>query len=217
MFGQEYYRHNVTVSLGAAMPRGELRNLFSDSFLAGVEYGYRFHRNFQLDAGFDSVFGAAGVNDWLPTAFGNLRIRDYQSFVPFGGRVILPLLNERVNIYGGLGGVYMRYSERIKQPFQYSDIRIPCDVCAARDGFGYYGIFGGSYALDSGRHFGSVRPLVSTGVTLPVTRWERPRREKRPIAGSTRSAASACRFELFDFFAGYRGGFCAQFSRITSV
>ena len=73
------------------MPRGELRPLFSDSFLAGVEYGYRFHRNFQLDAGFDSVFGAAGVNDWLPTAFGNLRIRDFQSFVPFGGRVILPL------------------------------------------------------------------------------------------------------------------------------
>ena len=56
VFGQEYYRHNVTVSVGGAMPRGELRNLFSDSFLAGVEYGYRFHRNFQLDAGFDSVF-----------------------------------------------------------------------------------------------------------------------------------------------------------------
>jgi hypothetical protein len=153
VFGQEYYRHNVTVGLGAAMPRGELRNLFSDSFLAGVEYGYRFHRNFQVDAGFDTVFGAAGVNDWLPTAFGNLRIRDYQTFIPFGGRVILPLANERVNIYGGLGGAYLRYSERIKQPFRYGEIRIPCDVCAARDGFGYYGIFGGSVALDSGRHF----------------------------------------------------------------
>jgi hypothetical protein len=150
---QEYYRHTITATLGAGRPRGELRGLFSDSFLAGVEYGYRFHRNFQLDAGFDSVFGAAGVRDWLPTAFGNLRIRDYQSFVPFGGRVILPLANERVNIYGGLGGVYMRYAERLKQPFQSYDYRIPCDVCAARDGFGYYGIFGGSVALDHGRHF----------------------------------------------------------------
>src|SRR6185437_13056582 len=52
VFGQEYYRHTFTVNLGAGRPRGELRSLFSDSFLAGVEYGYRFHRNFQVDAGF---------------------------------------------------------------------------------------------------------------------------------------------------------------------
>ena len=36
----------------------------------------------------------------------------------------------------------MRYSERIKQPFQNVNFRIPCDICASRDGFGYYGIFG---------------------------------------------------------------------------
>ena len=152
-FGQGYFRHNVSVGGGAARPGGELRSLFSDSCLGGVEYGFRFHPNFQLDAGFDSVFGAAGVRDWLPTAFGNLRIRDFQTFVPFGGRVILPIARDRFQIYGGMGGAYMRYGERIRQPFENSDYRIPCDVCARRDGFGYYGLFGGNMAVDQARRF----------------------------------------------------------------
>ena len=124
-----------------------------DSFLAGVQYGYRFHPNFQLDAGFDGVFGAAGVNDWLPTAFGNLRIRDFQTFVPFGGRAILPLYRDKIQVYGGLGGAYIRYGERIRQPFQNVNFRIPCDICASRDGFGYYALFGVTTALDELRRF----------------------------------------------------------------
>lgn len=152
-FGQVYFRHNITAGGGAARPRGELRPLFSDSLLGGVQYGYRFHPYFQLDAGFDAVRGAAGVRDWLPTAFGNLRIRDFQTFVPFGGRAILPLYRDKIQIYGGMGGAYMRYGERIRQPFQNSDIRIPCDVCASRDGFGYYGIFGVNTAIDQVQRF----------------------------------------------------------------
>jgi hypothetical protein len=153
-FGQGYYnRHNLTVSAGVGRPRGELRNLFADSFNANIEYGYRFHRNFQLDAGFDTTFGAAGVVDWVPTYFGDLRIRDYQHFIPFGGRVVLPLAEERVHIYGGLGGAYMRYTERVRQPFNNSGFQIPCAVCSARDGFGYYSTVGANAALDSGRHF----------------------------------------------------------------
>ena len=146
---QEYNRHNINLMVGAARPRGELPHFFSDSALLGVDYGYRFHRYFQVDAGFDSVFGAAGVRDWLPSQFGNLRIRDFQTFVPFGGRVILPLADERVHIYGGMGGAYMRYAERINQPVDY--FRIPCDVCAARDGFGYYGLFGVNMSMDRSR------------------------------------------------------------------
>jgi hypothetical protein len=94
-FSQIYHRHNATVFGGAAQPSGDLDNFFSTSFLTGVEYNFRFHQNFQVDAGYEAIFGAAGVSDWLPTAFGNLRIRDYQSFIPFGGRVILPLRSEQ--------------------------------------------------------------------------------------------------------------------------
>ena len=153
VFAQPYNRHTFTVLGGAGLPRGDLRPLFADSFLAGFEYGYRFHRNFQVDAGFDTTFGAAGVRDWLPSYYGDLRIRDFQHFLPFGGRVILPLGEERVHIYGGLGGAYLRYTERVRQPFRGGGLRIDCSVCGARDGFGYYGVFGVNTALDSGRHF----------------------------------------------------------------
>jgi hypothetical protein len=150
---QEFGKHNFNVDLGAARPRGELRSLFSDSFLAGFGYGYRFHEFFQLDAGFDTVFGAAGVRDFLPSFVGNLRIRDYQHFLPFGGRAILPLANDRVHIYGGGGGVYMRYTERIRQPLSESGFRFDCDVCSSRNGFGYYGQVGVDVALDRAQHF----------------------------------------------------------------
>ena len=53
-FAQEYTSHSFTVSAGRRDPRADLA-LFSTSSLVGVEYGYRFHRNFQVDGGFDAV------------------------------------------------------------------------------------------------------------------------------------------------------------------
>src|SRR5262245_5374140 len=88
---QEYRKNSVNIDMGEGLPRGELRPLFNDSFLLGVGYGYRFHEFFQADIGFDTLFGAAGVKDFLPTYYGPLRIRDYQHFLPFGGRVVVPL------------------------------------------------------------------------------------------------------------------------------
>src|SRR5262249_35025142 len=81
------------------------------------------------------------------------RIRDFQHFLPFGGRAILPLYDDKIQIYGGLGGAYLRYSERVRQPFPGTGFRIDCSVCSARDGFGYYGMFGVNTALDRARHF----------------------------------------------------------------
>jgi hypothetical protein len=149
--GQSYYKHNFRLGLGAGQPRGDLRNLFSDSFGLGVGYGYRFHEYFQVDTGLDVLFGAAGVRDFLPSEFGNLRIRDYQYLLPLGGRAIIPIADERIHIMGGGGGAYMRYSERISQPSNY--FRISCDVCSARSGWGYYGLLGASVALDRNRNF----------------------------------------------------------------
>ena len=151
--GQDYNRHNFHVDLGAARPRGELRPLFNDSFLAGFGYAYRFHEFFQVEGGFDTVFGAARVRDFLPSFFGNLRIRDYQHFVPFGGSVVIPIANEKVHFYGGGGGAYIRYSERVRQPLQDSGFRFDCDVCSSRDGFGYYATVGADVALNSTRNF----------------------------------------------------------------
>lgn len=144
---ERYNKHNFTVGLGAAQPRGELRNLFHNSFATNIGYLYRFSRYFGVETGFDLAFGAARIEDYYPTdIFGDLRIRDYQFMVPFGGRAILPLANERLQISGGVGGAYLAYTERIGQPSDY--VRIDCPVCATRTGWGYYGSFGVSVGLD---------------------------------------------------------------------
>lgn len=152
LIGQEWYpRHNFSIGAGFARPRGDIGRALDDAPAFNVSYGYRFHRNFQADIGFDTAFGAAGINDFLDTGLGYRRIRDYQFFVPFGGRAILPIANERFQISGGMGGAYLRYAERISQPSDY--YRVDCPPCAARSGWGYYGLVNTSAFLDSGRHF----------------------------------------------------------------
>ena len=152
MRGQSYRRHNVSFGMGAGQPRGELRNVFSGSFGLAGSYGYRFHEYFQLDGGVETLFGAAGVKDFLPSEYGNLRIRDYQVLVPMGGRAIVPLFDERIHISGGGGAAFLRYAERLRQPSEY--FTISCDqVCTARSGWGYYGLLGANVALDRARNF----------------------------------------------------------------
>lgn len=152
-FGQSFRKHNVNLTAGAGLPRGDLQNLLSSSGGIGFSYGYRPIRYLMAEAGYETLFGAARIRDFEPTAFGSLRIRDYQQFLPFGGRVILPFADDRVQIYGGGGGVYIRYSERIHQPFQNSGFKIDCVSCSLRDGLGYYAVVGASIAIDRGQIF----------------------------------------------------------------
>jgi len=147
----DYLRHNFTFGAGVAQPRGELRGLFVDRPGISFGYGYRFSRYFQFDAGFETVFGAAEVHDYLNTGLGPLRIRDRQFLVPVGGRAILPLAAGRLLISGGGGGAYLRYSELLRQPGDY--FHIDCPVCSSRDGWAYYGLAEISVAVDRGQHF----------------------------------------------------------------
>ncbi|MCS6954134.1 MAG: hypothetical protein RMK57_15450 [Bryobacterales bacterium] len=149
--GQSWYpKHNITAGAGAGLPRGQLAGPLNNSGAVSVGYGYRWHRYFQADIGLDTVFRAARIRDFLPTRLGYLRISDYQFFLPFGGRAILPLASGRVLVSGGGGGAYLRYSERLSQPSDY--IRVACPVCRSRSGWGYYALVGGRFALDAGRH-----------------------------------------------------------------
>lgn len=153
MFAQSFRKHNATFLGGAGLPRGDLRNVLSSSAGVGFSYGYRPIPYVQAEAGYETLFGAARIRDFVPTPFGNLRIRDYQQFIPFGGRAILPFADDRVQIYGGAGGVYIRYSERIRQPFTNGGFRIDCPECALRDGIGYYALAGVSIAIDRAQMF----------------------------------------------------------------
>ena len=65
--GGGYYKHNVSGALGAGLPRGELQPFFEDSFGLNINYGYRFHRYFQLDLGMDTVFHACPSNTAAPS------------------------------------------------------------------------------------------------------------------------------------------------------
>jgi hypothetical protein len=149
----EVRKHNFTVGVGAGIPRGDLGPLFSTSPAFSFGYGFRFHEFFQADVGLDTVFHAADVRDLFPSYIGDLRIRDYQFLLPMGGRAILPLADGRVLLSGGGGGAYMRYQERIRQPFGDAYFRLDCTVCRARSGWGYYALLGASFAVDRGQHF----------------------------------------------------------------
>lgn len=149
---QDYYpHHNVTFGVGAAQPRADLRPNFETSPGITLGYGYRFQRYFQADLGLDVVFGAAGVRDYLNTGFGPLRIRDYQFFLPFGGRAILPLAKGRFLFSGGGGGVWGHYTELLHQPSDF--YRIDCPVCGSRSGWGYYTLLGTTVFLDRNMHW----------------------------------------------------------------
>lgn len=148
-FREPVPRHNFTVGFGAGIPSGDLGPFFFNSPNLTFGYGYRFHRYFQADLGFDTIFGSAGVNDFLNTGFGALRIRDRQYFVPFGGRAILPM--GRVMLYGGGGGAWMTYREQLRQP--NPNFRFACPPCTSRSGWGYYAQTGLNVFLDRNRVF----------------------------------------------------------------
>ena len=151
MAQSSYPKHNFSVGAGAGLPGGELTGLFDDSAGVTFNYGYRWQKYLQADIGMDTLFGAAGVRDFVPSELGNLRIRDFQFLVPFGGRLVLPVHDGRVQFSAGGGGAYMRYTERLRQPSSY--YRFECPDCSARSGWGSYALVGGSVALDRYQRF----------------------------------------------------------------
>lgn len=148
-----FRRHYLTVGGGGGVPAGELASSLNISPAIRVAYGYRFHRLFQADIGWDTVFHAASVRDYVSTEYGDLRIKDYQYMLPMGGRAVIPALHDRLLLYAGGGGAYLRYQERMRQPFGGGYYRLDCAACRERSGWGYYGLLGMSYALDRAQHF----------------------------------------------------------------
>ena len=158
-----FRKHNFTAGGGVAMPGGDVEPYLRNAPAFRVGYGYRFMRLFQADIGLDVGMGAARIRDFYDSQFGELRIRDYQYMVPLGGRVVIPLADERVQLYAGGGAAWLKYAEVVRQPFSGSGYRIDCPVCRSRSGWGSYGLAGASVALDQGKMF-------RLGVTTKVYR-----------------------------------------------
>ena len=164
MWAQSSYRkHNFAIGGGVAVPGGELDPYLGTAPAFRFGYGYRFMRFFQADFGLDVGFGSADVKDFYDSEFGELRIRDYQYMLPLGGRVVIPIADEKVQLYAGGGAAWLKYAEVVRQPFANSGYRIDCPVCRERSGWGTYGLAGVSVALDRAKMF-------RLGVTTKVYR-----------------------------------------------
>ena len=164
VFAQGFPHHNFNVGFGAGIPRADIGSFFDPKPGLSVGYGYRFHRYFQADLGFEAIFGSANVHDFQETFAGYRRIRDFQYLLPFGGRAILPLAHGRMLVYGGGGGAYLRYQEHLSQPSEY--IRIDCPTCASRSGWGYYATAGFTVFFDRYQRFRlGIAPRVYRGHT----------------------------------------------------
>jgi hypothetical protein len=142
-------RFSLTVGGGAGVPGQDLEGLMTDSGLLRVGFGYRFSRYLQADTGLDAVIHAAGVDFSQSTIIGNLRVRDNEYLVPFGGRVILPI--GRVELFAGGGGAYLHYAEQVSVPGGGSDNHFNCTICTSRGGWGYYATAGVMAAVDRRR------------------------------------------------------------------
>ena len=196
-------------------------SLFSDSFLAGIGYGYRFHEFFQADIGFDTAFGAAGVRDFLP----ELRRQPSNPGLPAFSAVWRPRHSAARERAGAHLWRWRRSLHALQQNgsasrLSESGFRFDCDVCSSRHGIGYYGLVGVDVALDRAQHF-------RLGVGGRVIRGRNGRRSFRRGAGEADAGPLDQhlrpvyvqlleRSYLISLLAAVAGS-APQFSRMTSV
>jgi hypothetical protein len=147
-------KNTLVVGCGVGIPSGDLRAYMSSSAAFRIKYGYRMTRYLQAEIGLDGVIRGAGISVSQQTFVGEVRKRDFEYMIPFGGRAILPLAAGRLELFAGGGGAYLKYSEEAQManmPWCYGPscyIEIPCPACASRSGWGYYGTAGVNVALE---------------------------------------------------------------------
>jgi hypothetical protein len=140
-------KHSFALGGGSGIPGGDLSRLMSSSALVRLGYGYRLRIHLQLDLGLDAVMRAAGISISQQSLVGEIRVRDDEIMVPFGGRAILPVLKDRLEVFAGGGGAYLRYEETAEIPGVDAYNSFPCPSCTSRDGWGYYATAGINVAL----------------------------------------------------------------------
>jgi hypothetical protein len=144
---------SFNIGTGGAIPREDLSSFMNTSPLLTVGFGYRPIKYLQADAGMDAIFHAAGVRDFQDTIIGRIKIRDNEILVPFGGRGILPLVSQRIELFGGGGAVYLHYGESVEVPGSGDNSSFNCRTCRSRDGWGAYAIAGVNVAVERSRRF----------------------------------------------------------------
>jgi hypothetical protein len=138
---------------GGAIPREDLASFMNTSPLLRAGFGYRPFRYLQADVGLDAIFHAAGVRGFQDTIIGRIKIRDIEVLVPLGGRAILPLPGQRIELFGGGGAAYLHYGETVEVPGAGTDSGFRCQTCKSRGGWGSYATAGVNVAVEGSRRF----------------------------------------------------------------
>jgi hypothetical protein len=149
--------NSLSIGIGGAAPAGAYGPL--DPGLAlELNYGYRYTPYIQVDLGFESSWN----RDYRDFLLGG-PVRTTAFFLaPVGGRLNIPLRNERIVPFVGLGGVY--------------NFDGAADIVPGVDAHkgGAYGLAGLSYALDSDRRHRvgvSVRYINIMSAGEPHPQW----------------------------------------------
>jgi hypothetical protein len=141
---QEYW-HRVTGSVGSFIPAsGSDTSGFKSAPVLSVDYGFRYSRHGQFDAGVDAAFASRN----------SVRTNVYVPRV--GYSVVVPVWDERVEAIIGAGGAYSFFKPKI-----------------AQQSWLVYGQFGGNYALDPDRRYraGMMVRWYRDPIGSPVQQW----------------------------------------------
>lgn len=166
----EYFHHNtVTVGGGAAVPLGSSTDYLKTAPLFGVNYGYRFNRFLEANAGFQMAFGAVTNQNAEVTDVGTVQGGDHEYMIQLGGRVYIPTRFRRIELSAGGGGVHLHYSETVPSNAGYYGYSPSCYSCTSRGGWGGYGLANVRYFLDSAHNFhvGTTVQYISASTDGP--------------------------------------------------
>jgi hypothetical protein len=142
--GQDYW-HRVTGSFGGFIPAsGSDTTGFDTAPVVAIDYGFRFSRHGQFDAGVDAAFASRSgqrTNIYVPRV---------------GYSVIVPLWRDRIEAIVGAGGAHSLFKPKI-----------------ATQSWLVYGQFGANYALDSDRRYraGMMVRWYRDPIGSPVQQW----------------------------------------------
>jgi hypothetical protein len=126
---QNFFPSSISVGIGRAVPAG--LTPFDSGTLIGINFAHRYTRHIQADLAFQTAFNT-DYRRYLPgTGAGLTTTTTY--FVPLGGRILIPLLEGRIEPSFGLGGVYLYDQRSLGRHHQG----------------GAYGLAGFTYAVDS--------------------------------------------------------------------
>jgi hypothetical protein len=154
---EDIAHHDVSFSVGAAVPTGSDTNYLAKAPMISLTYGYRFDRFFKAGAGFQMAFGAANNQNVEDTEFGSSFGGDHEFMIPFTGQFIIPLPLRKWEISTGGGPVYLHYAETPPSGAVY------CFTCTSRGGWGLQGLANVRYFLNDDKtfHVGTTGQYVS--------------------------------------------------------